>query len=390
MTQLNTALERLGANRVPPPPIYNGSGSVAVFFTQFEAYCTSIYGTEHASWLIILPSFMDGEPRRIVQSFGSGTHITYENVKARVQTELERRTLGTNTITDFYGATRRSNESLLCYSIRLQSLAGRLTDTPLAHRDLMVKTKFISCLKPSTVTQISIRYGNDDVEFEEIVRLSQLLENETSSPQEFAPMIEPPAVAPPPPPSNFVPSHSNNLNRNLRRNVAVVSGANVAPIGASASHAATSTCFNCGEVGHFSRQCPSNNARCYECGERGHFGRECDIRRARQQQGFGASSSARGSRQGGFNNTGGGMSNANQRGNNNQRGNFNQRGHRGGRVGQGGSNENNRSNPSCAYCGGDHLIKDCHQFQAAVAQKCVWCGEATHASFECERRPSGN
>ena len=175
---LNTNLARLGQNRVPPPQIYNGSTNVGVFFTQFEAYCQSIYGNEHKSWLQILPTFTDGEPRGIVQSFGMGSHITYAMVKERLKAECERRTLGKNVITDFYAASRRQKESLLCYSIRLQSLVGRLTDVPDDHKKLMVRTKFVSCLKPATVTQISIRYGDEDVEFEEVVRLAQLLENE--------------------------------------------------------------------------------------------------------------------------------------------------------------------------------------------------------------------
>ena len=141
LAALNGTLERLGANRVPPPAIYSGTTSITTFFTQFEAYCKSIYGEEHASWLQILPTFMDGESRSMVQAFGSGGNITYEVVKERVQAELQRRTLGTNTITDFYGATKRASESLLCYSIRLQSLTGRLEDIPDAHKRLMIKTK---------------------------------------------------------------------------------------------------------------------------------------------------------------------------------------------------------------------------------------------------------
>ena len=152
LTALNTNLARLGANRVPPPSTYNGSTSVATFFRQFEAYCTSIYGDEKSSWLQILPSFTDGEPRAIVESFGMGAHVTYQMVKERLIAECERRTLGSNKITDFYAATRRSQESLLCFSIRLQILVGRMNRVLDDHKRLMLKTKFVSCLKPVTVT----------------------------------------------------------------------------------------------------------------------------------------------------------------------------------------------------------------------------------------------
>ena len=182
--------------------------------TQFEACATSIYRTEQRSWLQILPQFTVGEPRSIVQSFGMGGGTTYAMVKERLKAECERRTFGANKLTDFYGATRRPSESLLCYSIRLQSLVRRLADMPEEHQAMMVKTKFISCLKPATVTQISIRYGNEDVEFGEIVRLAQLLENEEfnfSASASTSTMSRLPSALTPTPLSIAAPNVSRNV-----------------------------------------------------------------------------------------------------------------------------------------------------------------------------------
>ena len=76
LNTLNVNLARLGANRVPPPAIYNGGTSVTTFFAQFERYCSSIYGDDDKqAWLQILPSYTEGEVRSMVQSFGMDTYV---------------------------------------------------------------------------------------------------------------------------------------------------------------------------------------------------------------------------------------------------------------------------------------------------------------------------
>ena len=64
--------------RVPPPPVFCDRGNIRDFFEGFGKYCNAMYREDTASYVQVLPSFLSGEPRNIVLSFGSGAD--YETV----------------------------------------------------------------------------------------------------------------------------------------------------------------------------------------------------------------------------------------------------------------------------------------------------------------------
>ena len=441
LIDLTGAINRLGANRVPPPAAFNGTTGIRQFFDHYEEYCTALYGNNQNYFLQLLPTFVTGKAKEIVTAFGSGATITYDLVKQRVIAELTRSTLGSNPLTEFYAAI----ESLLCYSIRLQSLVDKLANVAVEHREVMVKAKFMNCLPPSTIKQISMVHGGEDnTTLQNMVRLGQLMEDDSGlvgnvnlapeplpTPQAaLAGLVGATAMLPqaittgvnqPIIPSSssaayggvmpkrtvptcficgevghyspqcsqrvqptcfacgLVGHYSTQCTSGSLPNTASNQTPTQNNIGADSAQA--QICYSCGQPGHFSSQCTVNPLQCFECNAFGHLGRDCAVRRNR----LGANGAV--VVRGGSNRGRG------------PRGNW--RGSASGRIGQTNSfnnaypNNNNTSGANavevgqaCVFCGvGYHLLKDCDSFTQRFMPKCVWCNDPNHASFECTHKP---
>ena len=118
LENLAEAIAAMRAQNVPPPQIYKGVGSIEDFFTRFEKYAAVQYQNDEDSYLTVLPNFLEGEPQNLVTAFGTGTGITYQEVKEKVIQELKsRKTLGANDYTEFFAAKRRNGETLVCFCI---------------------------------------------------------------------------------------------------------------------------------------------------------------------------------------------------------------------------------------------------------------------------------
>ena len=174
-TELTDAIRGMNIARTPPPAIFKGIGSIDDFFRNFEAYCETLYRDQYNSYLQVLPTFLEGEAKEIVRAFGTGANVAYNDVKDKLKTEFKKKTLGHSKYVEFFSAKRLPNESLVCFSIRLESMAKSIPNTADAQRNIMVKSKFLTSLKPAIAREVNIRYGTDaNATLEQIVNLSSI------------------------------------------------------------------------------------------------------------------------------------------------------------------------------------------------------------------------
>ncbi|CAI2349737.1 unnamed protein product [Caenorhabditis sp. 36 PRJEB53466] len=151
-------------------------------------------------------------------------------------------------------------------------------------------------------------------------------------------------------------------------------------------------CFNCGQSGHQSRDCPEPRKpreggdrprNCFNCDQPGHQSRECtEPRKPREPRGYGGGGNDFGSSNtGGFGGGGGGFGSGNDGGFGG--GNDGGFGSSGGGFGGGGGPEE-RGPMTCFNCREEgHRSADCPKPQRG----CFNCGEQGHRSNECTNPP---
>lgn len=177
MEELAQVIKGMKADKVPPPAAYSGQReeNIEDFLVEFEKYVRAIYKDDKSSWVQILPSFLDGEAREIVKAFGRNS--VYEEVKKKLVKEFTFKTdLARNEFSRFFSAVRSKDESLVCYSIRLERLADKV-GASLDSKECMIRSKFVSGLPTKVVQQLKMQLGHkDEVSLGELVRLATILE----------------------------------------------------------------------------------------------------------------------------------------------------------------------------------------------------------------------
>ena len=111
---------------VPPPPVFDrsdGSYTIEDFFTLYESYAASLYGPKSRSWVLVLQNFLAGEPRQALSALGVTT-TDYDDVKRLIISCCKAsQGIPRSPQENFLQATRRPDESLQVFVLRLEALA---------------------------------------------------------------------------------------------------------------------------------------------------------------------------------------------------------------------------------------------------------------------------
>ena len=241
--------------KVPPPSPYKSSellGDLNSFLKQFEKYAASIHGDDLYAHLQILPQFLEGEARHIVEAFGPSA--PYDVVKERLIREFTHRNiLGSNEYSDLFMTNRNPDESLVCYSLRLTAMARKIPNSTKQTKDELVKLKFMSVLPNNVSKKIIYHFCNEiDPPIDKIVRLASILESHESTDMRSE-LNSHPRIA-----NISIPEKVNPVHVKPRLN----------PNGKK--------CFVCKSIYHFISVCPvAKRTKCYNCNLLGHVSKNC-------------------------------------------------------------------------------------------------------------------
>lgn len=244
LAQLAQAIAGMKEERVPPPAVFGGSGSVDHFFEVFEKYAKSVYGVDKSSWRQVLPTFVTGEPRSLVEAFEPQTD--YETVKARVTKELKSKLhLGNAEFAGFFAAVRHPGETLPCYAIRLEGLVKSVAGATEETQRKLVTSKLISSLEPAVVQQLQIQLaGREEVSPTQLVHLATVLESSCGGMPKTCPLV--------------FAAQSTTETRNVKPEPAPAKMGSQA-VGGFVDRPREKTsyrCFQCQEEGHYAKNCP--------------------------------------------------------------------------------------------------------------------------------------
>ena len=270
------AIRLMNRPKVPPPAVFNGTNfyTVEEFFLFFERYAISVYGEDKLSWLQVLPSFLEGEPRNIVSSFGLRSSLDYTTVKETVIEVCNFRMLGENNLVDFMKLSRYVGESPVCFSIRLRVASKKIPGFNSSSREQLIVSKFLASLSVKAQDELNVQLGHrgeGSVGLAVIVKLTTILERKCE--------VVNCNPAPVPISTNFVAGNDYTLPLSIASCNFVSSDPNIN----SGRPIPNVRCWKCGVFGHLKRQCLKARVkcnkikvkRCFKCKCRDHVIREC-------------------------------------------------------------------------------------------------------------------
>ena len=277
--ELSTAIQGMRVDRVPPPVPYNGLGSARNFFAAFEKYAKSLYDDDEQCYLQMLPTFMEGEPKAIVLSFGTAPDVEYSVVRDRVIHEIgTHNSIGSRPYTDFFSAKRLPRESLTCFCIRLEGAAKKVAMASEEARKVIVRSKFVGSLPEAMVQQMTVQLGYlNGVSLEQVVRLACILEGQGGYLRANAPAWPLNATMPPTTQASNPAIYQSApvCSQAAYQSAPVGSQSNnqLAPVGSQTNNQSAAARYQNGET--FMDQRFMEGIKCFFCDQFGHFARNC-------------------------------------------------------------------------------------------------------------------
>ena len=308
-----------------------------------------------------MPSYLESEPRNIALAFGIGNGVKYRDVKNKIVAEYTtRQTIGSNQYTDFFSASRRKDESLTCFGIRLTTMAGRIPNAHADAKDVMIKSKFMSGLAPDIAQQVNLQLSTTaNPSLDQLIKVATILEGQIGKKAQR-------------PIKNDLNADDSNAGIIAASHSQTTSN-RVKPTSRHSNNSSSEqsfACYACGGKDHFIRDCEvAKSTVCYNCHAKGHISRNCPQPRRTRNMGRPVSNEV--------------LTDSNA---------TPVRNPASATAGAQGARPKDR----CAFCDkAGHIMKDCRGFKDSFKDcfkdffVCSWCG-GQHASHSCLRKPGVN
>lgn len=275
MEHLATAIGDMNRPIRPPPLPFDPMAKameIRDFFRTFEAYAAHTYGPKCGngdSWLVALRSFLAGEAQLSFAAM-SGHRLDYDTVKNNlISLYTPRDLLKTGKISAFISTHRHPGESIAVFAMRLTGLATSAFPNS-QERERVIIAKLIENVPVNIRAQIEVQVSNiAQPNLDTVVQIASALEQPyNQANQRFQGLVNS---------MNIVDSAVNTSTQ--QRNYT-----------STGARPKTGNCYECGEYGHFARDCEKKKPKyskqpevsndsvvlCQYCYKRGHVLAKCE------------------------------------------------------------------------------------------------------------------